>query len=243
MVAPKHPLDNHGSIRIRFTHNGIRFTLGSLGQYNDPIAVKHAQTICDRIALDIASGNFTATNNGELALKYNSNAITKFVKQASRGIKEAIEDLPTKKEPTLVELLEVRLENKFSVSDKSIIALLKEYQRNIETVEDAQNFVHWLKAHRCLSNSTIQRYLNTLKVVSFYFKEIKVKIESKPLPKPFTVDEVKAIINWFETSKYYKHYADYVKILFWTGTRTSEAIGYSGNTLTLIGTFYLFMNL
>jgi integrase len=225
MVAPKKPLDNHGSIRIRFTHNGIRFTLGSLGNYNDPIAIKHAQTICDRIALDIASGNFTATNNGELALKYNPNAITNFLKQASRGIKEAIEDLPTKKEPTLVELLEVRLENKFSVSDQSIIALLKEYQRNIESVEDAQNFVHWLKTHRGLSNSTIQRYLNTLKVVSFYFKEIKVKIEYKPLPKPFTVYEVKAIINWFETSKYYKHYADYVKFLFWTGTRTSEAIG------------------
>ncbi|MFB2976471.1 tyrosine-type recombinase/integrase [Microseira sp. BLCC-F43] len=49
-------------------------------------------------------------------------------------------------------------------------------------------------------------------------------MESKPLPKPFTVDEVKAIINWFETSKYYKH-ADYVKCLFWKGTRTSEAIG------------------
>lgn len=225
MVAPKKPLDNHGSIRIRFTHNGIRFTLGSLGNSNDPIAVKHAQTICDKIALDIASGNFTATNNGELALKYNPNAITNFVKQASRGIQEAIEELPTKKEPTLLELLETRLENKFSVSDKSIIALLREYQRNIESVEDAHNFVHWLKTNRGLSNSTIQRYLNTLKVVSFYFKEIKVKIEFKPLPKPFTVDEVKAIINWFENSKYYKHYADYVKFLFWTGTRTSEAIG------------------
>ncbi|XWK86614.1 MAG: site-specific integrase [Phormidium sp.] len=225
MVAPKQPLNNNGSIMIRFTHKGCRFLLTKLGYYNDPIAVKHAQTICDKIALDIASGNFTATNNGELALKYNPNAITNFVKQASRGIKEAIEELPTKKEPTLLELLEARLENKFSVSDKSIIALLKEYQRNIESVEDAQIFVHWLKTNRGLSNSTIQRYLNTLKVVSFYFKEIKVKIESKPLPKPFTVDEVKAIINWFETSKYYKHYADYVKFLFWTGTRTSEAIG------------------
>ncbi|MFB2976470.1 Arm DNA-binding domain-containing protein [Microseira sp. BLCC-F43] len=152
MVAPKQPLDNHGSIRIRFTHNGIRFTLGSLGQYNDPIAVKHAQTICDRIALDIASGNFTATNNGELALKYNPNAITNFVKQASRGIQESIADLPTEKKPTLVELLEARLEKNFSGSDKSIIALLREYHRNIESVEDAHNFVNWLKTNRGLSN-------------------------------------------------------------------------------------------
>lgn len=79
MSAPKQPLDNNGSIAIRFTHKGYRFLLSKLGHYEDKIALKHAQTICDRIALDIASGNFAATNNGELALKYNPNAISSFI--------------------------------------------------------------------------------------------------------------------------------------------------------------------
>ncbi len=33
------------------------------------------------------------------------------------------------------------------------------------------------------------------------------------------------MINWFENHKYYSHYADSVKFLFLTGTRTSKAIG------------------
>ncbi|MCP2731230.1 tyrosine-type recombinase/integrase [Limnofasciculus baicalensis] len=225
MVAPKRPSDNHGSIRIRFTHNGIRFTLGSLGQYGDSIALKHAQTICDRIALDIASGNFTATNNGELALKYNPSAIGDFIKQAKKGIQDSIKDLPTEKEPTLIELLEKRLENKFSTPDKAVIVLLKKYHREIESIDDAQNFITWLKTERGVSNSTIQRYQNTLKVVSPFFRQVKIEIESKPLPKPFTAEETREIIDWFQVSEYYCHYADYVKFLFLTGTRTSEAIG------------------
>jgi len=225
MVAPKKPLDNHGSIRIRFTHKGIRFTLGCLGNYNDPIAVKHAQTICDKIALDIASGNFTATNNGELALKYNPNAITNFVKQASRGIQETIKDLPTEKKPTLVELLEARLDNKFCTPDKALLNILRQYNKNIETVVDAQDFVNWIKQTRGITNRTLKRYVDTLQVISPLFKSIKITVEVKPLPKPFTVEEVRAIISWFEAQPHYRHYADYVKFLFWTGTGTSEAIG------------------
>ncbi|MEQ9359750.1 tyrosine-type recombinase/integrase [Coleofasciculus chthonoplastes] len=225
MVAPKQPLDNNGSIMIRFTHKGNRFLLTKLGSYKDPIALKHAQTICDKIALDIASGNFTATNNGELALKYNPNAVSQFVKQASKGIKESLAEIQPEKQPTLIEILEKRLEKKYHSTDKALINLLKKYGKDINSIGDAERFIAWIKASRKLANSTIQRYLNTLKAVSFYFNDIKIKVEFKPQPKPFNAEEINAIINWFETSKYYQHYTDYVKFLFFTGTRTSEAIG------------------
>ncbi len=45
------------------------------------------------------------------------------------------------------------------------------------------------------------------------------------MPKPFSAEEIRAIFNWFENHKYYSYYADYVKFLFLTGTRTIEAIG------------------
>ena len=41
---------------------------------------------------------------------------------------------------------------------------------------------------------------------------------------PFSKDEVEAIFKAFEESRYYSHYADFVKFLFYTGCRPSEAI-------------------
>ncbi|MFB2919323.1 MULTISPECIES: tyrosine-type recombinase/integrase [Aerosakkonema] len=55
------------------------------------------------------------------------------------------------------------------------------------------------------------------------------KIKAKPKDideiKPFTKEERDAIIQAFENHHYYKHYASYVKFLFFTGCRTGEAIG------------------
>ena len=45
------------------------------------------------------------------------------------------------------------------------------------------------------------------------------------MPKPFTSDEIKAIIQGFEQDRYYSHYVEFVEFLFSTGCRTGEAIG------------------
>ncbi len=45
------------------------------------------------------------------------------------------------------------------------------------------------------------------------------------MPKPFTSEEIKAIIQGFEQDRYYSHYAGFVEFLFGTGCRTGEAIG------------------
>lgn len=107
---------------------------------------------------------------------------------------------------------------------------MRKYNKPIETVEDAKRFVYWLKQPRGdkekgITNRTLKRYVDTLQVISPYFRGIKIAVEAKPMPKPFTLEEVKAIIRWFDENKSYSHYADYVKFLFWTGVRTSEAIG------------------
>lgn len=52
-----------------------------------------------------------------------------------------------------------------------------------------------------------------------------VKIPPKQPPKPFSRDEIEAIIQAFRTDRYYYPYADYVEFLFGTGCRTGEAIG------------------
>lgn len=42
--------------------------------------------------------------------------------------------------------------------------------------------------------------------------------------RAFTIDEMNAIIEAFESSNRVQHYAPIIKLLFWTGCRTSEAI-------------------
>lgn len=58
------------------------------------------------------------------------------------------------------------------------------------------------------------------------WKDVRsLKVPAKAMPKPFTCEEISAIILGFRTDKYYSHYADYVEFLFATGCRTGEAIG------------------
>lgn len=53
----------------------------------------------------------------------------------------------------------------------------------------------------------------------------RVKVLPKQMPKPFSREEMGAIVLAFRTDRYYYHYADYVDFLFGTGCRTGEAIG------------------
>lgn len=54
--------------------------------------------------------------------------------------------------------------------------------------------------------------------------QIKVK-KKKPRIDPFSSDERDRIIREFERNPHHQHYANYVKFLFLTGCRPSEAIG------------------
>lgn len=56
-------------------------------------------------------------------------------------------------------------------------------------------------------------------------KDIKTQPKQLEDIKPFSKAEKDAIIKAFETDLYYSHYASFVKFLFFTGCRTSEAIG------------------
>jgi integrase len=224
MASPRQIIDHEGTIRIRFTHNGYRFNLGRLGAFGDPIARAKAESIRQRICADIASGNFTVEDNATLALKYNPEASYDFIKRAKKGIEEALIVEENGKQK-LIEEVEQRLEAKYHSTDKALLNLLKEYQGLIENERDAKVFLNWIQEIRKCSNATKQRYLNVLKAISPLFANIKVKVEQTPLPKPFSVEEVRRILEWFANNKYYKHYHDYVLFALSTGARPGEIIG------------------
>jgi integrase len=53
----------------------------------------------------------------------------------------------------------------------------------------------------------------------------RIQIPPKQMSKPFTREEIGAIIQAFRSDRYYHYYADYVEFLLGTGCRTGEAIG------------------
>jgi integrase len=112
---------------------------------------------------------------------------------------------------------------------------LKEYRKNIETAENAKEFSQFLA--KSLSPAKLKQRLQILVaayewgieqglVASNPFKGLsnKVKVPPKMRPKPFTKDEVKAIVEGFGSDKYYKYYTNYVRFLLFTGCRISEVI-------------------
>jgi integrase len=54
---------------------------------------------------------------------------------------------------------------------------------------------------------------------------LRIKVPPQQAPKPFSLEEIGAIVRALLTDSYYAPYAAYVQFLFGTGCRTSEAIG------------------
>lgn len=220
MVAPKHPNNNNGLLRIRFKYNGINFTLTNLGRVQDTIAYNHAQNICDMIRRDINLGVFTPTNNAELTLKYNPSAIhTTLNKRVIENLSFENEEIVTNvKQKCITELTDSQ-----KVVEKNVLIKLQKYNKPLQTKRDVEVFVEWLKKECGLSSSSVSRYFDVLRQIDDVFKLVKITIENKPKQKPFSKDEVQKILTWFEKNKH--EYYGYVYFLFATGCRTSEAIG------------------
>jgi integrase len=53
----------------------------------------------------------------------------------------------------------------------------------------------------------------------------RIKIPPRQMPKPFTREEIEAIVQSFRTDPHYHHYADFVEFRLGTGCRTGEVIG------------------
>jgi integrase len=109
-----------------------------------------------------------------------------------------------------------------------------------DTVDDAQEIADWAQAN--LTPNTAKRFLMQLSAccnwavkLNFVRKnpfdgmagEIKVTKKSSEDNEidPFTADERDRIIEEFSKDRYYSYYVNYVKFLFYSGCRPSEAVG------------------
>lgn len=133
--------------------------------------------------------------------------------------------IPIPEKPSVIQLVEQRLSERYSAADDVVLRLLKYYNKPINTPEDAKAFIKWLDS-RNVKDSTKKRYLNTLRAIrKDLFGSFNIKVAEKPAPKPFSKSEVARILNYLQIDKYYSWYYPFILFLFNTGARTSEGIG------------------
>ena len=215
MRRPIHPIDNQGSIRIRFTHDGTRYNIATQGKWTDRIDRAIANAIAARVELDIRAGVFDVT-----LARYRNEAI------ASAGkVKRIKKLLPHWDE--WVSTLDLPPETQ---------ADHYEWVRRMITKSKpvATDAAWFVKAGESVAPSTFNKRLGYLrrcldwavsagKVATNPYSVVKSRQVIKDPVKPFTQDEVMCIMDGFRSL--FPAYVPFVGFMLLTGARTSEAIG------------------
>ena len=222
-----------GRLRLRWRHLGKRYAL-SIGLPDSKVNRQVAQQKATIIELDIASGNFDLTLK-----KYKPHT------QNSEGL-------------SVVSLFELFMEYKakrllprsLDKYDATLKYLERYFENRVAAAIDekaAEQFMEWLTKQKlspmvCRERLTLIRaawdwgiaddHLEAGQSNPWVDMVLRVRVEPKQMPKPFTREEMTAIVEGFKKSRYYSYYTDYVEFLFGTGCRTAEAIGLRWKHLT-----------
>lgn len=225
-IAPK---NNNGSIKLEFSYQGSRYALSPGGKFSDPLALAKAHEISNRIYVDCLSGNFDST-----LVKYKPEKPTTEEKPPTNVKPTLLLDAWDKWVSTL-QLSPRTLNNHYSLIRKMI-----QGSKPVPTVIDTE----WLLQYEGLAPRTFNDRLTYLRSLGGWMTEegitsknpyskLKARKIIKSEVKPFSEDEMRAIVEAFQSDRFcskfsavrHSHYADYVRFLFMTGCRPSEAIG------------------
>lgn len=220
-----------GRLRLRWRQGSKRYTL-SLGLPDSKVNRTVAQQKASQVQLDIISGNFDPTLK-----KYKPHIFTQLAQISVVALFENFCEYKSKS------LSEKTLE-KYKATLGYLRRFFEDQRVSTINVANAEKFSEWLTAQE-LSPGQCKRRLEEVRACwNWGLKEDlaednpwtelpkRIKISPKQMPKPFSKEEVEAIIQGFRTDRYYDYYADYVEFLFGTGCRTGEAIGLRWKHLT-----------
>ena len=227
-------------LRLRFRVNGKQKAF-SLGLADSPENRKLAELKARQIELDIISGNFDCT-------------LQKYKLQTQVAVQQKVDQRVTITISELFkDFIDINAKDVYSRTlekYQATLNYLNEFQcqdgMNQKCLGDkpayflsdtcAEQFTAWLRDKN--SERVLKERLGLLnacwewamkkQIVEYNpWKNLqkRIRVAPKQSPKPFTKDEVQAIIEAFKNEPHYKHYASYVQFLFSTGVRTGEAIG------------------
>ena len=210
-------------LRLCWSYLGKRYFL-YIGLPDSKVNRMVAESKARVIEGDMATGNF------DLSLKkYKSQAVMKRSQISAVVLFERFTESKAKylASPTLAKYAAITGYFKLYFKDKPAGTI---------AAEDAEAFTAWLitqikpitaKDRLSLIKACWQWGINQDLIEFNPWEEMskRVKPAPKQMPKPFSLEEIGAIIQGFRTDRYYHPYADYVEFLFGTGCRTGEAIG------------------
>lgn len=222
------PINNNGSIRIRFTHQGKRYNISTGGSYSSDRDLAKATIIASQIQLDIEDDVFDSSLAKYINFKPYLSGLDSQTNQNSL----------CSQPPNLLETwdrwvdsLELSEETRSGHYYQCRLLITKAHPKT--SIDNSEWFN---KVIGDISASTFNKrlsYLNSFakwaieeKLIDHNpFTKIKKRKDkpSKDKVKPFTLDEIKSIIEGF--NDIYPIYTNFITFLFLTGTRTSEAIG------------------
>lgn len=212
-----------GWLRLRFSHLRKRYAF-AVGLPDTPVNRKYvADKIARQIELDMLSGYFDPT-------------LAKYKPQTVRTCRTQAIDLFGQFINHKAKEVYQRSLEKYQATLKHLQEFFKDKPASAIAFNDAEKFSVWLstkvapitlKERLTLLNSCWQWGIKEGIVETNPWTELvgRVKVPPKQQCKPFTKEEIGAIIQGFRNDGYYHHYADYVEFLFSTGCRTAEAIG------------------
>jgi integrase len=213
------PTNNHGTIQLRFSVQGHRYTLHPIpgAQYSDPGDLERVKAIAEQIALDVRRDIFDPTLE-----RYRPQVIVAPVKPG-RGL--SLIDLWDKWVDTLGLSADTRACHYQHVRRMMLRA------KPVPEVDDASWFTD---AASTLAASTHNIRLRCLRkclewavgqglATANPYKRIKTKTVRVVPVKPFSLNEIARILGDF--GEHHPAYVPFVAFLFMVGCRTSEAVG------------------
>jgi integrase len=224
-----------GNLRVRFTVSGARRVL-SLGVKDTKVNRSIALAIAKQIEMDLLTQNFDHSLE-----KYKPTHKKKSTDSGSEGLSPQTiwERFTAYKKPTLKEstyhsnyLVVQKMLSECPVTDPLKAIELREWLLGHTTPGQARRVLRALSA--AMEWGLKHGMVSVNKFEGMHKELPKPRYELESQANPFTPSEQKTVLEGFRTSFHYNHYYPFVKFLFLTGCRPSEAVGLDWGNVDLI---------
>lgn len=215
-----------GRLRIRFRVNGQQKTF-SLGLADTNENRVKGESIARQMQLDMLSGNFDSTL-GKYKPHTHLTVVEAIKPKESLDLAQLWEKYIAHKEVSpstyYKDFMRVKNQiNKFPTQSLENAVEIRDYLTSNSSLNTAKRVItnisaccDWAVDSKIISNNPFKGMSQKIRLPKSDKEETDIN--------PFTREERDLIIETFESSYYYSYYAPYVKFLFYTGCRPSEAI-------------------
>lgn len=216
-------LERNGRLSLRWSWQGKRYQF-SLGLVDESIGRAAAEMKARQIEMDMTTGHFDPS-----LVKYKSDTVrasreltghlllAEFAKSKSKLVAAKTLEKYQHVEKKLAKFASTKLAADYT--ERTTILFRDYLLTQISPISAAEYFSvinaawEWGIAAGLLKENPWKTMISAFKVPP---------IES---PQPFTLDEIRAIIDTMDESRAYRYYTPLIRFLFGTGCRTGEALG------------------